>query len=154
MEFSRQEYWSGLPFLSLGDIPYPAIKPGSPALQAGSLPLSHQGSKVWRKRYGAQCDKGKIVQSLVRGKKTKIPKTCKVACFPCFWTADTHSSELERAPERLVGYPQSGSPNTSFFESRCLPADLDLAVDLNIITATWKLDKLPREAGFPHRLAV
>ena len=34
--FSRQEYWSGLPFPSLGDLPDPGIKPGSPALQADS----------------------------------------------------------------------------------------------------------------------
>ena len=32
MGFSRQEYWSGLPFLSPGDLPDPGIKPGSPAL--------------------------------------------------------------------------------------------------------------------------
>ena len=32
MGFSRQEYWSGLPFPSLGDRPEPGIKPGSPAL--------------------------------------------------------------------------------------------------------------------------
>ena len=37
MEFSRQEYWSGLPFLSLGDLPKPGIEPESPALQADSL---------------------------------------------------------------------------------------------------------------------
>ena len=37
MVFSRQEYWSGLPFPSLGDLPHPEIKPGSPALQADSL---------------------------------------------------------------------------------------------------------------------
>ena len=37
MEFSRQEYWSGLPFPSLWDLPNPGIKPGSPALQADSL---------------------------------------------------------------------------------------------------------------------
>ena len=30
--FSRQEYWSGLPFLSLEDLPNPGIEPGSPAL--------------------------------------------------------------------------------------------------------------------------
>ena len=34
MEFSRQEYWSGLPFPSPGDLPHPGIEPGSPALQA------------------------------------------------------------------------------------------------------------------------
>ena len=33
MGFSRQEYWSGLPFQSPGALPHPGIKPGSPALQ-------------------------------------------------------------------------------------------------------------------------
>ena len=37
MEFSRQEYWSGLPFPSPEDLPDPAFKPGSPALKADSL---------------------------------------------------------------------------------------------------------------------
>ena len=35
--FSRQEYWSGLPFPSPGDLPNPGIEPGSPTLQADSL---------------------------------------------------------------------------------------------------------------------
>ena len=38
MGLSRQEQWSGLPFPSAGDIPHPGIEPGSPALQADSLP--------------------------------------------------------------------------------------------------------------------
>ena len=38
MGFSRQEYWSGSPFPSLGDLPGPGIEPGSPALQVDSLP--------------------------------------------------------------------------------------------------------------------
>ena len=38
MEFSRQEYWSGLPIPSPGDLPDPGIEPGSPTLQADSLP--------------------------------------------------------------------------------------------------------------------
>ena len=37
--FSRQESWSGLPFPSPADLPEPGIKPGSPALQADSLPF-------------------------------------------------------------------------------------------------------------------
>ena len=37
MEFSRQEYWSGLPFPPV-DLPDPEIKPGSPSLQVDSLP--------------------------------------------------------------------------------------------------------------------
>ena len=38
MGFSRQEYWSGLPFPSPGDLPDPGIEPWSPSLQADSLP--------------------------------------------------------------------------------------------------------------------
>ena len=44
MRFSRQEYWSGLPFPSPGDLPEPGIKPGSPALQVDSYRLSYEGS--------------------------------------------------------------------------------------------------------------
>ena len=37
MGFSRQEYWSGLPFPSPGDLPNPGIEPGSSALQTDAL---------------------------------------------------------------------------------------------------------------------
>ena len=43
MEFSRPEYWSGWPFPSPGDLPDPRIEPGSPALQADSLPSEAPG---------------------------------------------------------------------------------------------------------------
>ena len=49
MGSSRQEYWSGCHFLLQGTLPNPGIKPMSPmspALQADSLPLSHQGSPL------------------------------------------------------------------------------------------------------------
>ena len=39
MGFSRQEFWSGLPCLSLGDLPNPRIGPGAPVLQEDSLPF-------------------------------------------------------------------------------------------------------------------
>ena len=45
---SRQKFWSGLPFASPEDLPNPGIKPASPALQADSLPLNHQGSSDQR----------------------------------------------------------------------------------------------------------
>ena len=48
MGFSRQEYWSGLPFLPPGDLLRPGIEPTSPALQADSLPLSHLGRPVFK----------------------------------------------------------------------------------------------------------
>ena len=43
MGFSRQEYWSGLPFPSPWDLPDPGIEPGSPALQADALPSEPPG---------------------------------------------------------------------------------------------------------------
>ena len=43
MGFPRQEYWSGLPFPSPGDLPDPGIEPGSAALQADSLPSEPPG---------------------------------------------------------------------------------------------------------------
>ena len=43
MEFSRQEYWSGLPFSSPVDLPDLGIKPGSSVLQADSLPFELTG---------------------------------------------------------------------------------------------------------------
>ena len=53
MGFSRQEYWSGQPFPSPGDLPDPGVKPGSPALQADSLlsdppgqPSAHLGGEL------------------------------------------------------------------------------------------------------------
>ena len=44
MEFSRQEYWSGLPFPSAGDPPNPGIEPRSPTLWADALPSEPPGN--------------------------------------------------------------------------------------------------------------
>ena len=42
MDFYRQEHWSGFPVPSPGDFPNPGIEPGSPSLQADSLPSEPQ----------------------------------------------------------------------------------------------------------------
>ena len=46
MGFSRQEYWSGLPFPSPGDLPDPEIEPRSPALQTDALPSEPSGKDI------------------------------------------------------------------------------------------------------------
>ena len=51
MGFSRQEYWSGLPFLSPGDLPDPGIEPGSLALEAGALTSKPPGKPHIKKRW-------------------------------------------------------------------------------------------------------
>ena len=57
MGFSRQEYWSWLPFPFPGDLPDPGIEPRSPALQADSSLTELQGSV----RYEISSKAGKIV---------------------------------------------------------------------------------------------
>ena len=47
MGFSRQEPWSGLAFPSPGDLSNPGMEPGSPAVQADALYLSHWGSRSY-----------------------------------------------------------------------------------------------------------
>ena len=55
MEFSRQEYWRGLPYSPPRDLPNPGIEPtspASPALQVGSLLLRHWGNPKALQRLG------------------------------------------------------------------------------------------------------
>ena len=47
MGLSRQEYWSGLPLPSPGDLPNPGIIPRSPALQIDSFPTEPPGKSSW-----------------------------------------------------------------------------------------------------------
>ena len=51
MGFTRQEYWSGLPFPSPGDPPNPRTEPGSPALKADALQSEPQGKPLKVKGY-------------------------------------------------------------------------------------------------------
>ena len=55
MGFSRQEYWSGLPFPSPGDLPNPGIEPRSPVLQADAL-TSEPPGKADKPNYKTETD--------------------------------------------------------------------------------------------------
>ena len=55
MVFPKQEYWSGLPLPSPGHLPDPGVEPVSPALEARSFPLSHQGSPHSRTESRESC---------------------------------------------------------------------------------------------------
>ena len=67
MEFSRQEYWSGLPFPSTGDLPEPGIEPRSPALQADALPSEPP-------------EKGTIILRLVQTSYLEFVCVCVCVC--------------------------------------------------------------------------
>ena len=66
MGFSRQDYWSGLPFPSPRDHLNPGIEPGSPALQADSLPSESQGGLLSRKINAVETELNNIHMKLER----------------------------------------------------------------------------------------
>ena len=74
MEFSKLEYWSGLPFPSPEELPNQGIKPWSPASQADSSPFELQGSPSlkmwgWKKIFHANGEQKKAgVTILISGK--------------------------------------------------------------------------------------
>ena len=78
MKFPRQEYWSGLPFPPLGDLPNPGIEPASPALQAYSLPPHHLGSPQLMWFYGFSSSHVQLWE--LDHKEGWAPKIW------CFWT--------------------------------------------------------------------
>ena len=61
MEFSRQEYWNGFLFPSLGDLPNPGIEPGSPTLQADSCTILE--SSIFRNK----------MEMEIKGRKISCP---------------------------------------------------------------------------------
>jgi len=55
MDFPRQEYWSGMPLPSPGDLTDPGIELGTPALQADSLPFEPPGNPETLGRIVVKC---------------------------------------------------------------------------------------------------
>ena len=104
MEFSRPEYWSGLPFPSPGYLPNPRIQPRSPAWQADSLPTEPQGKPTHKLNITMFC--------LFKGKSYQ--KYRKVASSASRLQNDRFlSGEASLGPE-TQGHPQAkgqhGSP--------------------------------------------
>ena len=66
MGFSRQEYWSGLPFPSPGDLPDPGIEPRSPALETDALPSEPPGEPVVYKHTGcSSCPSEQLLRAVL-----------------------------------------------------------------------------------------
>ena len=89
MGFSRQECWSGLPFPSPGDLPDPGIKPGSPTLQADTLPSEPPGKPaMWETWFNSWVG--------------KIPWRREQLTTPVFWPGES------RGQKSLAGYSPWG----------------------------------------------
>ena len=106
MGFSRQEYWSGLPFPSPGDLPDPGIEPGSPAFQADTL-TSEPPGKPW-----------------LQPQRPVIHREC-LDCFIMIWclgnlafvspypTSTTYSTHLNSNSEKAMAPHSSTLPGKS-----------------------------------------
>ena len=85
MGFSRQEYWSGLPFPSPGDLPNPGIKPRSPALQADALSSEPPGKPMAESEEELKSLLMKVKEETEKvGLKLNIQKTKIMASGPLF----------------------------------------------------------------------
>ena len=86
MGFSRQEYWSGLPFPSPEDLPNPGIKPGSPAFQADTLSSEPPGKQYLDTVIYSQCSSF--------GKKFLSPISTKDSDLKIMWDLYSGPSPL------------------------------------------------------------
>ena len=87
MEFSRQGYWSGLPFPSPGIFPTQGSNPGLPHCRQTPYRLSHQGSPLSRKHWS----KRKKGLSFGRCMQEKLLKEKCPVCLLFFFSSHTHS---------------------------------------------------------------
>ena len=122
MGFPRQEYWNGLLFPSPGDLPDPGIKPTSPALQADSLPLSHQGNPFWylsvqllsRVRLLSAPWTAAHQASMSITNSQSLPNSCPLS----WWCHPTISYSVIPISSCLQSFPASRSfPKSQFFTS-------------------------------------
>ena len=105
MDFSKQEYWSGLPFPSLGDLPDPGIESGCFALQADSLPTEPPGFNTEDGVYTVL-----IADLTLPGQETDIPllpTSSRSPHMPTFQLGKTCS------PRRVFKLRIQASPPTS-----------------------------------------
>ena len=101
MEFPRQEYCNGLPFQSPGDLPDPGIEPGSPALQADSLPSEPPGKLVKTHHTGMSYIKVKEYGQILSLMKLKFRVLGQTLKFPKIIV--TLKKKRQKRPELMLG---------------------------------------------------
>ena len=121
MEFSRQEYWSGLLSPSLGDLPDPGIEPGFPTLHADSLPSEPPGKPQIIS--SVQFSHSVMSHSLWPHRLQHTRPPCPLptpgiysnSCSLNWWSHPTISSSVIPFSSHLQSFPASGSFQMSQF---------------------------------------
>ena len=93
MGFSRQEYWSGLPFPSPGDLPNPGIEPRSPALQADALISEPPGKPIM----------GKPKTKIGKEERSRGPRTTSLCDDSRRQVCQCHSLKIDPEAQRGTG---------------------------------------------------
>ena len=97
MEFSRQEYWSGWPFPSSGDLPDPGIETQAPALQADSLPIELPPAIFIKDHQELFC------VSVIPAEKLSRPGRALIFCGRCFQEVSEFWVESSDQPGMWAG---------------------------------------------------
>ena len=127
MGFSRQEYWSGLPFPSWGYLPNPGVKPRSPALQVDSLPSEPSGKPTCE--YIASCESSQNKRFM-----------CVLSYFCCVWPFVALWTVACQAPLSMGFFRQESWSGLSC----CSPGDL-LDPGIEPTSPALQVDSLPSE---------
>ena len=113
MRFSRQEYWSGLPFPSPGDLPYPGIEPRSPAFQADALTSEPPGKPSPFFQFSS-------VQSLSRVWLFATPWILSLVDIKSFCICGCAFFFLNVLSFCFLGLKSKTVPDSSLFYAQCL----------------------------------
>ena len=140
MEFSRQGYWSALPFLPSGDLPDPRIEPESPVLQVDSLPLSHQywwsvtvfQAALWAVHqltyYQAQCVlEGCIQEQLMLNVALLVSESVPTLCVG--WSTVMPGDNCLEQPCPSPHIQGNPTPEARGMTTGCTPVDLFFPVE-------------------------
>ena len=128
MGFSRQEYWSGLPFPSPRDLPDPGIEPGSPVLQVDSL-LSEQPGKP------------------IKGIHTGLSHTLSL-----YWNITTHRT-CENVLRCGIVKETTAALSKLMFPKHSLPGFFFFFIQICSIKKTWRMAGMEIPTGANAGLA-
>ena len=136
MEFSRQEYWSRLPFPPPGDLPQPGIEPRSLALAGGFFTTCHLGSPFY-----------------ISPLEKQIATYASILAWETPWTEESDSRWSHRRVRRdLATKQQQQSVSMSISTSDFIPASLPTLMSMFVPTSVSLISAFQISSSVPFFL--
>ena len=142
IEFSRQEYWSGLPFPSPGGLPNPGIEPGSPTLQADTLPSEPPGKYPSEGRQNENHNHRKLIKLITW--TTALSNSMKLWARP--WRATQDGQVMVESSDKTWS---TGEGNGKALQYSCLENPMNSMKRQKDRTLK---DELPRLVGVQYAM--